>query len=106
VGALEQDHTHEVGGSSPSVPTQASSCNPLQTNEATSTSGNGDGAAVLPPNCNEAQENADFCKLRQQGANKSDAPFSPDLSMIIERWADLPLHIRAAILALIGTAGQ
>ena len=97
------DHTHEVGGSSPSVPTQAIPRNPLQITETTSTSANADGAVVTPPHCNEAQKNAEKCSLSQQGINKDLERFSPDLSMIIAKWDDLPDHIRAAVLALIGT---
>jgi hypothetical protein len=29
----------------------------------------------------------------------------PDLARVIDAWPDLPPHIRAAVLALIGTAG-
>jgi hypothetical protein len=32
------------------------------------------------------------------------AETDPDLGRVVSAWPDLPLHIRAAVLALIGTA--
>jgi hypothetical protein len=32
------------------------------------------------------------------------APTDPDLARVVESWPDLPSHIRAAVLALVGTA--
>jgi hypothetical protein len=34
----------------------------------------------------------------------TDSEIAPDLARIIDAWADLPAHIKAAVLALIGTA--
>jgi hypothetical protein len=34
-----------------------------------------------------------------------ETPIDPDLSRVVTAWPDLPAHIRAAVLALIGTAG-
>jgi hypothetical protein len=31
-------------------------------------------------------------------------PIAPDLQRVVEAWPDLPPHIRAAVLALVGTA--
>jgi hypothetical protein len=33
------------------------------------------------------------------------AEIDPDLTRVVTAWPDLPAHIRAAVLALIGTAG-
>jgi hypothetical protein len=40
----------------------------------------------------------------ESGAKSSALGADPDLSRIIDAWPDLPLHIRAAVQALIGTA--
>jgi hypothetical protein len=32
-------------------------------------------------------------------------PVDPDLVRIVEAWPTLPVHLRAAVLALVGTAG-
>jgi hypothetical protein len=32
------------------------------------------------------------------------APTDPDLARVIDAWPDLPAHLRAAFLALVGTA--
>jgi hypothetical protein len=34
-----------------------------------------------------------------------EAPADPDLARVLAAWPNLPLHIRAAVLALIGTVG-
>jgi hypothetical protein len=33
------------------------------------------------------------------------AETDPDLARVVTAWPDLPAHIRAAVLALVGTAG-
>jgi len=85
------------------VPIPANPSKSLQITETTSTSVITEGAVVDPPNCNEEQKYASKSNASQQGINKRIEPFPPDLSMIIERWDVLPAHIRAAIMALIGT---
>ena len=35
---------------------------------------------------------------------EAETPAAPDLARIITAWPDLPAHIKAAILALVGTA--
>jgi len=34
----------------------------------------------------------------------TEAEIDPDLARILDTWPDLPPHIKAAVLALIGTA--
>jgi hypothetical protein len=34
-----------------------------------------------------------------------ETPTDPELARVIIAWPDLPPHIRAAVLALVGTAG-
>jgi hypothetical protein len=33
-----------------------------------------------------------------------ETPIDPDLPRVIDAWPDLPPHIKAALLALVGTA--
>jgi hypothetical protein len=41
--------------------------------------------------------------LAQTLARESE--LDPELARVIDAWPDLPDHIRAAVLALVGTAG-
>jgi hypothetical protein len=34
---------------------------------------------------------------------EAEIPADPDLARVIDAWPDLPDHIRAAVLALVGT---
>jgi hypothetical protein len=65
---------------------------------------------MIPTRFEHTQENTGIQADSENRAAKSDAfstnnlEISPDLSRVIEAWPALPDHIRAAILALVGTA--
>jgi len=49
---------------------------------------------------NDLGQHAHALAVRLQAQAETD----PDLTRIVTAWPDLPLHIRAAVLALVGTA--
>jgi hypothetical protein len=49
-------------------------------------------------------EDAGSCPVLVQQGQQAGATADPDLARVVTAWPDLPAHIKAAVLALVGTA--